>query len=118
VNVAETDVSPVIVNVQVVVETVQAPPQPPNPAPAPGVAVRVTLELAATVAVQPDPPADEQLIAPAAPVTVPSPVTVTLSVYDDAAFPNDALTVREGSFSCTVQVVAVPEQGPCQPLNS
>lgn len=90
---ADTEVSPVTVNVQVVVDPEHAPPHEVNPAPAPAVAVRVTLELAATVAVQVEPPADVQLIPPLAPVTVPLPVTATVTVCEDAPARNAALTV-------------------------
>ena len=63
----------------------QAPPQDVKEP----VAVRVTLEFASTVALQ----VEVQLIKPLAPVTVPVPVTETVSVCDDAPATNPALTV-------------------------
>ncbi len=68
-----------------------APPQPLNPAPEPGVALSTTVESAVSSAVQPDPADEVHAISP--PVTVPFPVTVTLSFSVSADFANVALTV-------------------------
>ena len=104
-----------IVTVQVSVAPAHAPPQPVNPAPEPGVAVSVTAELDGSLAVQPAPPAEVQAIPP--PVTVPSPVTETVSAKVVADGVNDAFTLLSASMD-TVQLVAVPAQAPPQPVNA
>jgi hypothetical protein len=115
VNAALTVLSLVIVKVQLVFEPEQAPPHTVNPAPEPGVAFSVTEAPESMVAVQPEPPADVQLIP--LPVTVPFPLTVTASVCDDAPFTKAAFTVWSDSI-WTVQLVAVPEHGPPHPAKS
>jgi hypothetical protein len=100
---------------QVVAVPVQVPPpQPVKVAPAEGAAVSVTIEFAAW-------PALEQVVAPAPqlippPVTVPLPVTDTVSVKPvPGPVPKVALTSRDSVIE-TVHVVAVPPQAPVQPV--
>lgn len=80
---ALTDVAAVIVTVQVAVVPEQAPPlQPVNVLPVAGVAVSITAVLGAKLAVH-EP--DGQLIPPTLLVTVPKPVTDTVSASCPAA---------------------------------
>jgi hypothetical protein len=103
-----------IVTVQVVVVPEQAPPQPRKPAPESGIAVSVTVDPVVSFAVQPDPPAEVHAIPP--PVTVPLPVTDTVSVWVAAVFANVACTVWSLVPIATVQLTEVPEHAPLQPL--
>jgi hypothetical protein len=78
-NAAVTLRSSVIEIVQVGDVPAHAPPQPLKLAPDPGVAVSVTCDPAGSLALQPEPPAEVQAIPP--PVTVPLPVTETVSAW-------------------------------------
>jgi hypothetical protein len=73
---AVTVTAAVIVNAQVVLVPLQAPPQPRNEAPAAGVAVSVTFVEGAMLALQALPPIPQLMRAP---LTVPPPVTLTES---------------------------------------
>ena len=89
--VAVTLLAVLIVTVHVDDEPEQAPPQPMKPAPASGVAASVTDDPVVSLAVQPDPPAEVHVIPP--PVTVPRPVTATVSVCVEDEAVNVAWTV-------------------------
>jgi hypothetical protein len=80
--VAVTLLAVLIVSVHVDNEPEHAPPQLVKPAPDSGVAVSVTVDPVVSAAVQPDPPAEVHEIPP--PVTVPRPVTETVSVWVEA----------------------------------
>jgi hypothetical protein len=99
----------VIEKVQVVTVPLQAPPQPENVAPEAGVAVRVMLPFSVSSAVHVVAPFP-QLMPP--PVTVPAPLTETVS--GKVPPENVALTLFDALIS-TVQVVAVPPHAPLQP---
>jgi hypothetical protein len=111
-NVAVTLFDSLIKTVQVVAVPPQAPLQPVNVEVIAGVAVSVTVLFCVKVAEQAF-PLLPQLIAPSPPLTLPLPLTVTVS-WGDAA--NVAPTVLWSSI-VTVQAGTVPEQDPLQPVN-
>jgi hypothetical protein len=111
-NEAETVRAAVIVTVHVDAVPLQAPPQPLNTAPLAGVAVNVTLELRASLDVHVDPPLPQEIPPP---VTVPGPLTDTVSVV--AFVVNVAVTLL-ASLIRIVQVVDEPPQAPLQPANA
>jgi hypothetical protein len=111
-NVAVTLFEELIKMVHVVAVPPHAPLQPTKVAPTAGAAVSETVSLRAklaeqTLALLP------QLIAPASPLTLPVPVTVTLSWTPGAKV---AVTDLAASIR-TSQVVSVPPHAPLQPMN-
>jgi hypothetical protein len=113
---AVTDLALLIVSWQVELDPEQAPPQPRTPAPDSGTAVNVTDDPVGSLCVHTDPPAEVHAIPP--PVTVPLPVTETLNVCVAALFAKVPWTVRPAVPMETVQLIAVPEQAPLQPVKS
>jgi hypothetical protein len=109
-NVALTLFDAFIRTVQVVAVPPHAPLQPVKVAPVAGVAVSVTVLLSAKLAEHAVPPRP-QLIAPLPPLTLPLPVTETVSC---GAATNAAETVWSLLIVMT-QVGALPEQAPPQP---
>jgi hypothetical protein len=98
--------------VQLVAVPPQAPVQPVNVAPMAGVAISVTVAFWAKFAEQMTPPLP-QLIAPVPPLTLPFPLTVTVSFTASA---NVAATLRATSI-VTLHVSPAPTQSPVQPVN-
>src|SRR5581483_4266702 len=115
-NVAVTELEPVSVRVQVDDAPLHDPPHPRNVAPAVGVATRVTVEPEFRLARQVELPFP-QLIPP--PLTMPLPVTATLSWRVAPPPPPPALekvaVTERAAVMITVHVVAVPAHAPPQP---
>ncbi len=111
VNVALTLFEVLIVTVHVVAVPEHEPPQPENVAPLFGVSVSVTDEFVVYVSEQSVKPLPQSMPGP---VTRPLPVTLTLRT----AFvpPVKVALTLFAAFIVTVQVVAVPEQEPPQPV--
>lgn len=108
--VADTDLAAVIETVHVVADPEHAPPQPVKVLPLSAVSLNVTFAFAASTTLQ-TAPSLPQLIPP--PMTVPSPVTLTVSPKPLEKF---AVTLRDATID-TVHVVDVPPHAPVQPLN-
>src|SRR5581483_927574 len=116
-NVAVTELEPVSVRVQVDDAPLHDPPHPRNVAPAVGVATRVTVEPEFRLARHVELPFP-QLIPP--PLTMPLPVTATLSWRVAPPPPPPALekvaVTERAAVMITVHVVAVPAHAPPQPV--
>ena len=110
-NIAETLCAAFIVTLQLPVPP-QAPPQPAKLEPLAGVAVRLTCVPAAKLALHVVP----QLIPAGALLTVPLPVSPTVSVKEDGGFCENVADTFCTAFMVTVQL-PVPLHAPPQPAN-